>query len=282
MLHRVFGRNDAQQREQVGDYLRHRTVGRRGTRIGHGLHHLLADGLVAVGQVDAVPFRLTHLARTVEPRNLHEPLAAEDVGLAFGKIFHAVDLVETAGEAAGQFEVLLLILAHRHARGAVLQDVGGHQHRIAQQADIDVFGLLADLVLERGRAFELPDEGVHAEQQRQFGHFGHVALDIDRRHVGIEPCGEVFGQHVGDVPVQDGRVGMGRERVVVGYEEEAAVGMLHFDEVFQCTEIITQMQVSGRSYSAQYSFHIAILKFERQTYEIYRTKGLRAPKYNCR
>ena len=59
--------------------------------------------------------------------------------------------------------MLLLILAYRDASGAMLQNVGRHQHGIAQQADVDVVGVLADLFLERSRALELADEGVHAE-----------------------------------------------------------------------------------------------------------------------
>jgi hypothetical protein len=38
------------------------------------------------------------------------------------------------GEVAGQLDVLLLVVADRHDVGLVQQDVGGHEHRVGEQA----------------------------------------------------------------------------------------------------------------------------------------------------
>ena len=142
--------------------------------------------------------------------------------------------------------MLLLVLAHRYARGAVQQDIGGHQHRVAQQPRVDVFGLFADFILERSGALQLADVGVHAQQQRQLGHLRHVALDIDRRHLGIEAGGEVLRQHVLHVAVQRFGIGMGGQRVVVGNEKETPVGVLHLDEIAQGPEVVAQVQPAFR------------------------------------
>ena len=47
----------------------------------------------------------------------------------------AVLVVEVAGHVAGHFQVLHLVLAHRHDVRAVDEDVGGHQGRVGEQAD---------------------------------------------------------------------------------------------------------------------------------------------------
>jgi len=137
----------------------------------------------------------------------------------------------------------------------MLQDVGGHQYRVTQQTDVDVVGVLADLVFERSGAFQLADIGVHTQQQRQFGYFGNVALHVDRGSLRIEPCGKVFRQHVLDVDVQHVGIRMRRQRMVVGDEEKAPFRVLHFDKVPERPEIVSEVQVSGRPYSTDNSFH---------------------------
>jgi hypothetical protein len=49
---------------------------------------------------------------------------------------------------AGQLQMLFLIVTDRHLIGLVEQDVGGHQHRIVEQADVDVILVALRLVLE--------------------------------------------------------------------------------------------------------------------------------------
>ena len=230
--------------EDVAHGLREGRVGLGGAGVGHGLHHLFADRLVRIGQVEAVAFALAHLARAVEPGNFHQ-LRAEVVGLALGKEIDPVEGVETAGQHAGDFEVLLLILAHRNFVGAVQQDVGGHQHRVAQQPCVDVFGLFADFILERSGALQLADVGVHAQQQRQLGHLRHVALDVDRRHIGIEARSEVFRLVVPPAEPADPVQRHGHERIRVGESarigEAGAVPCPHFERQPPLTVVFERM-----------------------------------------
>lgn len=120
---------------------------------------------------------------------------------------------------------------------------------------------------------------MHREQQRELGHLRHVALDVDRRHVGIEARSEVFREHCTDVVVQVRGVGVGREGVVIGDEEEAPCVVLHADEILQSTEIVAQMKPACGTYPAEYSIH------DREENRFDRTnirKIIRAMKKACR
>ena len=63
-------------------------------------------------------------------------------------------VVELLRDVARQLEMLLLVVADRHVRGAVDQDVGRHQVRIGEQPDRGVLAVLAGLLLELGHAVE--------------------------------------------------------------------------------------------------------------------------------
>ena len=47
-----------------------------------------------------------------------------------------------------------------------------------------------------------------------------------------------------------------RQRVPVGDKEQAVIFMLHLQKAFYGSEIISQMEISGRSDATYYSFHI--------------------------
>ena len=85
-------------------------------------------------------------------------------------------VVELLGDVAGQLQMLLLVVADRHVRGAIGEDVGRHQHGIGVEADGRVLAVLAGLLLELRHAVE-PAEPRHAvEDPGQLGVLGHLAL----------------------------------------------------------------------------------------------------------
>ena len=145
--------------------------------------------------------------------------------------------------------MLLLVLAYGDLIGAMHQNVRSHEYRIAEQAGIHVLRLLANLVLERGGTLQLAHIGVHAQQERQFGYLRHVALNIYRSDIGVETCRQVLRQHVFHVFVQNRRVRMRGQRVVVGNKKEAACLVLHHYEILQRSEVIDKMQLAGRANS---------------------------------
>jgi hypothetical protein len=91
----------------------------------------------------------------------------------------AVDVVEALGEIARHLDVLDLVAAHRHLVRVEDQDVGGHQHRVHEQAGADagivVLALGAVLVHRRLVGMGAVEDALagHAGQQPgQLGDFG--------------------------------------------------------------------------------------------------------------
>ena len=103
-------------------------------------------------------------------------------------------VVEAAHDLAGKLQVGGLIHAHRDDARLVEGDVGGHQHRVADEAVVNVVGLLAHFILERGQPGEPAQGGHHRKQEMQFGYLGHVGLDEDD--------GALFRVHTSGQPVQ--------------------------------------------------------------------------------
>ena len=94
--------------------------------------------------------------------------------------------------------MLLLVVADRHVRGAIGEDVGGHQDRIDVEADRGVLAVLAGLLLELRHAVE-PAEARHAvEHPGQLGVLGHLALVEEDALLGIEAGGDIGGRHLAD------------------------------------------------------------------------------------
>jgi hypothetical protein len=86
----------------------------------------------------------------------------------------AIVAIETNGDVARQLEMLLLIFAHRHQVRLIKQDVRGHQHGIVEQADQNVFFLLAGFVLELRHPFEFRQARHAVKQPGKFGMGRHI------------------------------------------------------------------------------------------------------------
>ena len=137
--------------------------------------------------------RLGHFLGAVAQAH-HPRRRAGDHRLGQGKeIRRAEIIVEFLGDVARQFQMLLLVLAHRHMRRLVDQDVGGHQHRIGVKPDAGAFLVLAGFFLELGHAVH-PAQPRHAiEDPGQLGMFRHLALVEDGRARGIDAGGDIGG-----------------------------------------------------------------------------------------
>ncbi len=117
--------------------------------------------------------RLAHLLLPVKPQHLRK---VSELALRLDQHLAEVT-VEAAHNLAGEFQVGSLIHSHRDRAGLVECDVGSHQHRIADQAVVDVVRLLAHLLLERRQPGQPAQGGRHRKQKMQFGHLRHVRLD---------------------------------------------------------------------------------------------------------
>jgi hypothetical protein len=85
-------------------------------------------------------------------------------------------VVELLRDVTRQFEMLLLILADRHMRRAIDQNVRRHQVRIGVKTDRRVLAVLAGLLLELGHAVQPAETRDTVEHPGEFGVFGHLAL----------------------------------------------------------------------------------------------------------
>ena len=90
--------------------------------------------------------RLRHLlCRVVEAHHPGPQLAYHRLG---NRENVAESVVEAAGDITRQFDVLLLVVAHRYNRCIVQQNVSRHQHRVREQPGADTLLLTLGLVLE--------------------------------------------------------------------------------------------------------------------------------------
>ena len=99
--------------------------------------------------------------------------------LRLGEELNAVDVVEAAGTLACHLHVLLLVFAHGHLGGTVLQDVGCHQRGVGEQTGVHVVGLLTCLLLEGRHTLQFAEIAVHVQIEVQLDGLGHVTLYVD-------------------------------------------------------------------------------------------------------
>ena len=183
-------------------------------------------------------------------------LAAEFLHRGFGLFLEArlasVDVVEAARDLAREFDVRHLVLAHRHLRGAVDQDIRALQQRITEEAvggEILV-GQFFLLVLVGRHAFQPAQRRDHGQQQVQFGMFRHARLDEQRGLRRIDACGQPVDDHVPHALLDDlRRVVMRGQRMPVGHEKQALVLVLHFHPVLQYTMVMPQVQTARGAHS---------------------------------
>ncbi len=228
----------------------------KGLGIGLRLADLLHDGVGVVGQVDAAHVgrvRLAHLGRAVA--QAHDPgrLGRDDrIGQGEdGRVFRSEVVVELLGDVAGQLQVLLLVLAHRHVGRLVEQDVGGLEHGVGEQRDRGALAVLAGLVLELRHAVQPAHPGRAVQQPLQLGMGGNLGLVEQDRASRIDPAGDQGGDHLARVGGEvRGHVGHG-DRVEVGQEEQAFVAgggrlVLHAHPVADRAQVVAEVQVAGR------------------------------------
>ena len=98
--------------------------------------------------------------------------------------------VEAPCDVAHQLQVLALVLTDWHLLGAVGEHIRGLQHRIHQQPGGDELALGDRLVAELVHALQPPELGDAAQQPRQLGVLGDVALAEQDAALGIQAGGE--------------------------------------------------------------------------------------------
>ena len=159
----------------------------------------------------------------------------------------AVVVIELLGDVAGEFDVLLLVLTDRHVCRLVDQDVGRHQVWIDVQARTRGIAVLAGLVLELGHAVQPAEAGDAVEDPGEFRVRRHMALHEQGRARRIDArrdiAGRDFAGGAGQLRRFDAICGDGVE---IHHAEEALIVLLHPDPIADRTEIVAEMEISGR------------------------------------
>ena len=198
----------------------------RQLRVGDDAGDGVLELLGAAEQRDGVVVALGHLAPVQARQGRHILL---DHRLRQGEQLAplAEQVVEALADVAGHLHVLDLVAADRHLVGVEHQDVGGHQHRVAEQAHghagVRVFAGLDVLVHRRLVGVGAVEQTLarHAgEQPGQLGDFGDVRLAIEGRAIGIQAAGQPGGGNFQARALDACRVVALDQRVVVGQEVE--------------------------------------------------------------
>jgi hypothetical protein len=150
-------------------------------RVRLRLPDLVGDRVGVVGQVDARivgGIRFRHLLGAVAQAH-HARRLAEDQRLGQREEVDAVVVIELLRDIACELDMLLLVLAHRHMRRLVEQDVGGHQRRIGVEAERRGLAVFACLVLELRHPIHPADARDAIEHPGELGVGGHRTLQQD-------------------------------------------------------------------------------------------------------
>ena len=162
-------------------------------------------------------------------------------GDRFGEV-----VVELLGDVAGEFQVLLLVVADRYVGRLIEQDVGRHQHRIVEEADRRVLAVLARLLLELGHAVE-PAHARHAiERPGELGVLGDAALVEDRVDLGIDAAGEESRRHLARGVGELRRFVRQGHRVQIDDAIDAGTGRLKRHEALDRAEVVAEVEIAGR------------------------------------
>src|SRR4029077_3512193 len=160
---------------------------------------------------------------------------------------------QAARDPPRQLDVRGLVDPDRDRDRAVHEDVGGLQHRVAEEAvgrEIAVPELLA-LLLEGRGSLEPGHGGEHAEEEVELRVLLHPGLPEERGARGVEPDREPVEHHLERVLLERlGRRPVRRERVPVGDEEEAAVRVLETEPVLERPVVVAEVLPAGRPRAA--------------------------------
>ena len=141
--------------------------------------------------------------------------------------------------------MLGLILPDRDEVGVVDQDVGCHQHRVGEQAAIDIVGVLGALVLELSHAGQLAKLGIAGQHPGQLGVRGHMALHKKHMVFRVDAHGQQQGGQLAGAAAQLGRDLTHSQAVQVCHHIQAFIIRLQKGPVAHCADIIAQRGRAG-------------------------------------
>ena len=147
--------------------------------------------------------------------------------------------------------MLPLVVADRNDVGLVEQDVARHQDRVGEEGGRDEL-LFRRLLLELRHPAELAVARDRRQQPGRLGVRGDVALDEDRRPLGIEPGREQHRRDVAACP-RAARLGSccDRDRVQVDDAEEGLALLLGLGVLTEPPAVVADVRVAARLDAAE-------------------------------
>ena len=175
---------------------------------------------------------------------------------------------ERAGELDGDLDVLRLVGADRDLVGAHGEDVGGHQHRVREQAHVHAVvgvasggGVGGDERLVGMRPVERSLAGDVRQQGADLRDGGHARLPVHVHAVVVEAAGQQRGGHLPRAVAQLVRLGPAVERVQVGDEHVRLASGLGGEpgERPDGAGVVAEVQLAGRLDAGQGDGHDGVL-----------------------
>ncbi len=154
--------------------------------------------------------------------------------------------VEAPRDVAHQLQMLALVLSHRHLLRAVGEHVRGLQHGVEQQPGRHELALPDRLVAKLVHPLQPPELGDAAQQPRQLGVLGHVALAKQRGALRVDPGRQQYRRRVVAALAQLGRLVGDGGRVQVDYAEDPLAALLAGDVLGDRTDVVAEVLAPGR------------------------------------
>ena len=141
--------------------------------------------------------------------------------------------------------MLGLVLAHGNEVCVINQDIRRHQHRVGEQAAVDVVGVLGALVLELGHAGQLAELGVAGQHPGKFCMRRDMALHEQNVLLRVDAHGQQQGgQLTGAAAQVCGHLAHG-QAVQVGHHVQAVVIGLQEGPVAHRADVVAQGRRAG-------------------------------------
>ena len=163
-------------------------------------------------------------------------------------------VVYPGGNVAAQLNMLLLIVTHRNDVRIIQQNVGSHQHRIGEQTSRCRLFILA-FILELGHSGQLAGIGLAGQHPSQFCVTRNIRLHENDGFLWIDSYRQIQGSHIQNMLPQGFRILRHGDGMLVHDTVNAFMIILQLYELLQCTQIISQVNVSCRLYAGKNSFH---------------------------
>ena len=164
-------------------------------------------------------------------------------------------MVELLRDVVGEFQVLALVLADRHAGRVIGQDVGRHQVRIDVQPGRGVLPVLARLVLELRHAVQPADARDAVEDPGKLRVCADTRLHEQDVLARVDAAGEQHRRHLAGLLRELLRVLPFGDRMQVDHAVDAVVAVLQRHPVAHGAEVVAEMGDAGRLDAGEDALH---------------------------